>query len=269
MQDMTSEICDSVVIGSPTTSDDIASNTLIDTRDKTTYLVAKYADGNCWMRQNLNMTLTADTAVTAYDFSTGETFSYTPAYTTQTETGTTWEQTASDGARSFNVNSDKYSVGTDINTAASLETSGQPYEQIGTLYNWAAATAQTGTAAAAATTEVSTSICPQGWRLPSNSGDYSFSELMGAYGLPTTNQSSLTSANNYSGQLQNPLNFNRPGYYAWSSGALGARGSRGYFWSSTAFNSTNARLLHFYSSGFNPQSGNSKGYGFSVRCVAV
>ncbi|MBR2726159.1 hypothetical protein IKE87_02735, partial [Candidatus Saccharibacteria bacterium] len=108
-----------------------------------------------------------------------------------------------------------------------------------------------------------------GWRLPAYSGDYSFSTLMGSYGLPTTNQGSLTSANNYSGQLQNPLNFNRPGRYYWSNGALDLRGMNGHFWSSVGYSSTHAHSLDFRSSYFNPQNGGSKGYGFSVRCVAV
>ena len=269
MQDMTSEICDSVVIGSPYVTADIAKNTLIDTRNSKTYLVAKYADGHCWMRENLNLLLTSGTAVVAYNFETGSTFSYTPNNTTQTSTGTAWSQDASDGTRSFNQNKDKFIGGMDIATSGGTGAdSGQPYERIGVLYNWAAATAQTGAQAAAAgssgETEVKTSICPKGWRLPSNSGNYSFSVLMGSYGLPTTNQSA-----GYSGQLQNPLNFNRPGFYYWSNGALNSRGADGHFWSSVGYSATYAHYLAFYSSGFYPQNGNYKGYGFSVRCVAV
>ena len=76
-------------------------------------------------------------------------------------------------------------------------------------------------------------------------------------------------SNNYSGQLQNPLNFNRPGNYGWSNGALDLRGTRGSFWSSVGYSSTGAHALDFYSSYFHPQNGNDKGYGFSVRCVSV
>ncbi|MBR2726220.1 hypothetical protein IKE87_03060, partial [Candidatus Saccharibacteria bacterium] len=276
MQDMTSAICDSVVIGSPYVVADITKNTLIDTRNNKTYLVAKYADGHCWMRENLNYVFTAGGTVVAYNFQTGQTFNYTTTYATQTATGTAWAQDASDGTRSFQQNKDNCIGGTDINTSGGTGATcdaNKPYERIGVLYNWAAATAQTGAQAAAAGSSgeqvIPTSICPKGWRLPANSGDYSFSTLMGSYGLPTTNQGSLTSANNYSGQLQNPLNFNRPGHYYWSNGALYGRGTYGYFWSSVGYSSTYAHGLSFGSSGFYPQDGNGKGNGFSVRCVAV
>ncbi|MBR2726073.1 hypothetical protein IKE87_02295, partial [Candidatus Saccharibacteria bacterium] len=271
MQDMTPEICDSIVIGSPYTTADIAKNTLVDTRNNKTYLVAKYADGHCWMRENLNYVFTENGTVEAYNFQTGETFNYTTPLATQTETGTAWAQDASDGPHSFKRDEDLCIGGMDIATSGGTGATcdaNKPYERIGVLYNWAAATAQTGeqakNAGSSGETEVKTSICPKGWRLPANSGDYSFSVLMGSYSLPTTNQDQ-----GYSGQLQNPLNFNRPGYYGWSSGALGSRGTYGYFWSSVGYSSTSAHHLSFGSSGFYPHDGYSKGYGFSVRCVAV
>ncbi|MBR2726093.1 hypothetical protein IKE87_02400, partial [Candidatus Saccharibacteria bacterium] len=173
---------------------------------------------------------------------------------------------ASDGARSFRRDEDLCIGGTDISTSGGTGTTcdtNKPYEGIGVLYNWAAATAQ-NTEAASKTTEVSTSICPKGWRLPAYLGDYSFSTLMGSYSLPTTDQNQ-----GYSGQLQNPLNFNRPGNYGWSNGALNFRGTSGNFWSSVGHSSTNARLLSFYFNSFYPQVGYPKGHGFSVRCVAV
>ncbi|MBR2709583.1 hypothetical protein IKE72_00705, partial [Candidatus Saccharibacteria bacterium] len=280
MQDITPEICDSIVIGSPSleTADGINANTLIDTRNNKTYLVAKYADGHCWMRENLNLLMTAGSGIEAYNFETKSIFTYTPEQygTTQTAEGTAWPADASDGARSFQRDKDNCIGGTDINTSGgSVATcdANKPYERIGVLYNWAAATAQTGDqakdAGASGEQVIPTSICPKGWRLPANSGDYSFSVLMGSYGLPTTNQGSLTSANNYSGQLQNPLNFNRPGYYNLSNGALYARSAGGRFWSSVGYSATDAHYLNFHSAAFRPQDGYSRGFGFSVRCVAV
>ncbi|MBR2725817.1 InlB B-repeat-containing protein, partial [Candidatus Saccharibacteria bacterium] len=258
MQDMTSSICSSVATGS--------AGTLIDTRNNQTYAVAKYLDGHCWMRENLNYAFTAGGTVVAYDFSTGNTFNYTTPYDTRTTTGEVWAEDASDGAKSYGGDKDKYIGGMNIADAGVVKDTGEPYERIGVLYNWAAATAQTGAQAAAVSgeTEVKTSICPKGWRLPANSGDYSFSTLMGSYSLPTTNQSQ-----GYSGQLQNPLNFNRPGHYYWSDGTLYKMGTGGYFWSSVGYSSASAHNLYFYSSAFHPQDGLRKGNGFSVRCVAV
>ena len=276
MQDMTSSICSATTTptGSATTFDTTGDHrgdtsyvprvTLTDIRDGSTYLVSKLADGHCWMSQNLSLTLTAGTPVTAYDFNTGSVFSYTPANTTQTTTGTPWAKDASDGARSYSGDKDKYIGGADITVSGGTgSNTGEPYEKIGILYNWAAATAQ-NSEAASKTTETTTSICPKGWRLPSNNGNYSFSVLMGSYGLPTTNQDQ-----GYSGQLQSPLNFNRPGYYHWSNGALHSRGTNGVFWSSVGYSSAYAHYLAFSSSDFYPQDGYNKGFGFSVRCVSV
>ncbi|MBR2709508.1 hypothetical protein IKE72_00280 [Candidatus Saccharibacteria bacterium] len=280
MQEMTSSVCSATTTpaSSATTFDTtgehagdttfVPRTTLTDTRDGSTYLVSKLADGHCWMSQNLALELTASENVTAYNFSTGQTFNYSPAYTTQTTTGTAWEDNAGNGARSYGGDKDKYVGGTNIAEAGTISNTGGPYEKIGILYNWAAATAQTGEEAAAAGTSgeqvIPTSICPKGWRLPANSGDYSFSTLMGSYELPTTNQKQ-----GYSDQLDNPLNFNRPGYYNWSNGILWGRGVDGDFWSSVGYSAKGAHDLSFYSAQFYPQDGDSKGYGFSVRCVAV
>ena len=260
MQDMTSNICNSVAKGS--------TGTLIDTRNNKTYAVAKYLDGHCWMRENLNYIFTENGTVEAYNFQTGETFNYTPDNSTQTTAGPHWNEDASDGARSFARDENKFLGGTNIATDGTIMNTGQPYERIGVFYNWAAATAQTGEEAAAAGSSgeqvIPTSICPRGWRLPANSGDYSFSTLMGSYGFPTTSQSQ-----GYSGQLQNPLNFNRPSYYRWSNGALSSRGTSGHFWSSVGDSATTAHDLAFSSTSFYPKGSDGKGFGFSVRCVAV
>lgn len=51
-------------------------------------------------------------------------------------------------------------------------------------------------------------------------------------------------------------------------GALYNQGTHGDFWSATAKDGTSAYDLDFNSSGLNPQDTDSKGYGFTVRCVA-
>ena len=72
----------------------------------------------------------------------------------------------------------------------------------------------------------------------------------------------------YSGQLQNPLNFNRPGDYNYSSGNLYYRGASGHFWTSMAYNAARAFNFDFSSSDYRPWMTHEKGFGFSVRCVA-
>ncbi len=276
MQDMTSAICAATTTpsASATQADTDGSHagdtnyvprtTLRDTRDGTTYLVSKLADGNCWMSQNLELKLTENVAVEAYDFDTNSTYSWTSNHTTQTSTGTTWAQDGSDGARSYAFPDNRYYGGTDINTPASASTTGQPYEKAGVLYNWYAATA--GTGGTSSTSEVYGSICPKGWRLPAKDtgASNSFSHLAGVYGLPTTN----TTGSGYSRQLQFPIQFNRSGHYYWSNGQLNALGAQGFYWSSVGSSTTTyAYDFGFGSSTFYPQEYSSKGQGFAVRCV--
>ncbi|MBQ2638215.1 hypothetical protein IJF89_00855, partial [Candidatus Saccharibacteria bacterium] len=65
-----------------------------------------------------------------------------------------------------------------------------------------------------------------------------------------------------------PLSFSRSGSYYWYSGGLSNRGSSGYYWSAASYSDTSSYLLTFNSSYLYPRNGNSKGYGFAVRCVA-
>lgn len=47
------------------------------------------------------------------------------------------------------------------------------------------------------------------------------------------------------------------------------QGSFGYFWSATPISAAVSYGLDYNSGGVNPQGGSNKGYGYSVRCVAV
>ncbi len=275
MQEMTSGVCEATTRpdSSATEIDSHGSHvndtnyvprkTLRDTRDNTNYLVSKLADGNCWMSQNLELKLTKNVAVEAYNFNTDSTYSFIPNNTTQTTTGTTWPESGGE-SRSYAFQNNTYYGGTDISTPATASTTGEPYEKAGVLYNWYAATAGSGTTTA--TSEVTSSICPKGWRLPANDANASnsFSHLAGVYGLPTTNTSGT-----YSRQLQFPLQFNRPGYYNWNYARLDEPGVTGTYWSSVGGGSTaNAKYFYFRSGFFNPQNGYNKGFGFNVRCLA-
>ncbi len=275
MQEMTSQVCSNTTTpnASATQIDADGSHhgdknyvprtTLTDSRDGTDYLVSKLADGNCWMSQNLELKLTANQAVEAYDFNTNQTFSFTPNNTTQTSTDTTWAQSGGE-SRSYTYADNTYYGGTNISQTAPVKTSGEPYEKAGVLYNWYAATA--GTGGTGSTSEVYGSICPKGWRLPANAtgASNSFSHLAGVYGLPTTNTGS-----GYSRQLQFPLQFNRPGNYRWSDGKPPNQGAGGFYWSSVGYGTaTNACHFGFYSRRFEPQNDNRKGFGFTVRCLA-
>ena len=127
---------------------------LIDSRDDNKYTVAKLADGNCWMTENLR--LTGSRTLTAND----------------SDISSNWPlpaETASD----FDWVKDC------TNTAYHMKSStdATTYASYGNYYNWYAATAGTGTCAMESGNATS-SICPKGWKLPIGS---SFQALYDEY----------------------------------------------------------------------------------------
>ena len=103
--------------------------------------------------------------------------------------------------------------------------------------------------------DTSHSICPKGWRLPTQT---EYITLITQYG-----------GNNATGgkALQaSPANFKKGGYYR--SGSPNEVGGYGYYWSSTAADSNYAWYLFFDDSIAVSNYSRNKYVGFSVRCVA-
>ena len=176
----------------------------------------------------------------------------------------------SDKALYNNPMSRSYCYGTSIQSS---------YTKCGYLYNWYAATAGTGTYATSTRgTNVSGSICPTGWRLPSASSDGSTATGDGT--SYTAADFAVLNASMNAGSLT--TGSTSTSYYAgwqysgawsgvfsglWANG-FSYQGSEGYYWSSTANSSTNARYLTFSSSSVYPSSLSDRKYvGFAVRCV--
>ncbi len=124
---------------------------------------------------------------------------------------------------------------------------------VGTFYSWFAATAGSGNASVTSSgTNVSDSICPKGWRLPTGGSSGEFSKL----GLTKSNISI------------SPFYFLRSGLYLGLYGAVYGTGRYGRYWSSTSTNSSCAYYLYFNSSSVNPSNDLNRYRGMSVRCVA-
>jgi uncharacterized protein (TIGR02145 family) len=217
------------------------------------------------MSQSLALDLTADEPIVASN-NDGTTTTVTPNNTTQTTTGTKWAQ-ADDYWRSYKPQASKnetyYQSGTTKSSSPTGSGVTYDWEKAGNIYNWYAATAGTGTSSMTSS-DATASICPKGWRLPFKSGAKSYYNLITTtYGLASSSAGSLA-------LRANPLYFNLSGDYEYDSGAMGSQGSSGFYWSSTAYSSaTDAYNLYFGTSRIRPQFGHSKGFGFSVRCVAL
>ena len=167
MQQMTSEICTASAINE--------TKQLVDTRDGKKYWVAKLADENCWMTQNLDLDLDKNTTLTPSD--TNIATNWTPANSTATviadfhnsniapysfDPGDYYMNNVIHSARSCD-----YISGTCGNFSTSMFESGEEHGHIGNYYNFSAAVAQNDTSSYTTNgVSVETSICPKGWRLP-------------------------------------------------------------------------------------------------------
>ena len=296
--DMTATIYNSFTSTFTVSKDTITA--LTDKRDNMVYTIAKLADGNCWMIENLRLVNTATTGNNVNNTSiTNESLaqgyggvfhglagtesanfadSTTPnsLYTTDTSSTTHNIITGSNLGyrlpRYFNSIANMPSTLSNTQSVTSVDAYTSFSYHIysyGNYYTWAAAIADTSDYATSnGHAKVETSICPTGWHLPyggngnteANPGNTSG----GFYYL--ANQMTATSSNKDSANKIRafPNNFVSAGYYSTS---LSNRGSSGHYWSSSAGSNTGAYYLSFYNTSLSVASHTSKFNGYSVRCV--
>ena len=202
IQDVTAEYCDSL--------DFFEVKTLKDRRDSKSYDFAKYADGRCWMLQDL-----------AFEPGTGS---------KSLESATT------------DVGSDKtVEFSTSDETKAAYHVQTGQYSSYSILYNFRAATAGTYNGSQSANDTIANSLCPTSWKLPdaqnqsavysNGQGElyglhhYNIGEAYGGGSSKSTNwnrNTFLFSSNNISlstGGTAKALNFKYSG--AWKFGSSG------------------------------------------------
>ena len=284
MQDMTTEICNASTVGQ--------TNRLKDTRDDKLYWVAKLADNQCWMTQNLDLDLSTETALAPDDSNVSD--NWTPTMSTQTTLSSGEFTSGTDGyngVRSFDpglyVNDpskgwsscNTYYEDTSACTAGNwtkitdsmspmtaertdgIVVDGDTYDAhylVGNYYQFNAATAGTGASVTDQYDDASSSVCPKGWRLPSRGNSNDTNDF---YALTTGN--SVTTGSTLS---KAPYYFIPAGYVY--SGSLNYAGCSGDYWSSTASSDAYAYYLYFGSGGVDPSNGGNRYDGQSVRCLA-
>ncbi|MBR3324156.1 hypothetical protein IKG24_01275, partial [Candidatus Saccharibacteria bacterium] len=224
------------------------SYTVYDSRDNQKYAIAKLADGEVWMLQNLKLGKTTD-SITLTDI-----LSDVPT------TGFTLNGKSSDGV--FN----SYT----IDGIPNQNNNSQYYcaNDYGCYYNWYTATAGTGTTSVSSDgATVSHSICPAGWSLPTGGPNGQFKALYNKY--PSASQMLVTPTS----LTENTNGAAKPGFLL--SGARNSNGnlataSYGYYWSNTAYSSETAYSLTLSASEVYPSDyeiDNGKYLGFAIRCV--
>ena len=248
MQDMTTAYCQNTMTTYDGTNEG-AVVTLNDPRgDGQTYRVAKLADGNCWMLDNLKLgSATGATALTPADSNVGSNFSLPQLATTGTADA--------DNPGAYGP------VPGDTGAGAT---------SYGYLYNWSAATAGESTTSHDETAgNAPYSICPANWRLPIG-GDYNtgvgeFAALdvaFGGNGLPAGSGE----PNIAKWQSGGPFKGTLAGY--WSGGFVG-QGAFGVLWSGSASSggAGNALYAYFDAAYVYPGGGGGRAVGFGVRCL--
>ena len=247
---------------------------LKDSRDNEVYAVAKLADGNYWMIENLRLDNSSELSLQntnnpslplTNDYNAGITSNFLSATsnswctssnaqcnnqsklntnnTTLATTSPAFSQNYTNGAHSSDFNTNLYSYGN--------------------YYNWYSATAGRGIYETSSNQVAAGDICPAGWQLPyGGSGDANSGKGNTSGGFYYLNNLLGNSSNAW---RSFPNNFIYSGY--WYNSQTSSRGNQGYYWSSTASSTNSAYYLYFYNS-YVGTSNTNKYNGSSVRCVA-
>ena len=191
---------------------------LTDTRDNDTYAVAKLADGNCWMIENLRLDYDANIATSntqSNNNAFGGVFSglaqpETANFSNSTTANTLYKSdgsgdiagingatlsdigTASNpGYRFSRYRNDNTNTNSTINSntnVSNMTGTGQNVYSYGNYYTWAAAIADTTYYNTNNQSITTTSLCPSGWRLPQGGMAYASTGTTGVNitGNPST-----------------------------------------------------------------------------------
>ena len=278
-----------------------AVTALTDQRDDDTYAVAKLADGNCWMIENLRLDNTNSdnsTGTLSQGYATGFAGLADPESPWIYNSTTANSLYSTDGSTSVTISGSNPAYRmpryNNVNTPSSASdrpsnptandatnnTSNAGMYSYGNYYTWTAASTDTSTTSAG---DYNTkSICPTGWSIP-RGGNKSRESTNDFWTYIVTNLNGGTNPANYDSSttpyyhgstegtpVSNalrayPNNFVYSGYIGGSS--VSSRGSNGDYWSSTAYSSNDVYYLYFLSSRVNPGTYDSdKSVGRSVRC---
>ena len=233
---------------------------LFDNRDEKQYYVAKLADGNIWMTQNLDHDIVAQANYYTPQ-NTDIPSAWTPSTATYATSNTTWvgsvntPESYDPGDLCWNGTINHYN-GTI--TTDTIVCGNDKHMSIGNYYNWTAAVAMNDSSSYTTDEEdVDQSICPAGWRLPTLSGNKSYGNLA----------TTLSLTSGASGNVQNtPVYFVYGGDWGGASYGVGALG---YYWPSVVHDDYLAYLFGFNEGGgLSSQYHDDRDYGNSVRCVA-
>ena len=260
MQDATDSMCKEVYVG--------ATETLIDSRDNTTYMAGRLKDGNCWMLDNLALDPTDPT--TAANMNASNTNATAEAITNYLNGGnpgsnTGWSSTAvanvvSDFGNIIQPRINNASKNTLVTSYGPASINGQA--KVGIYYNYCAATVGTychasgqGVDKPDTFIDADQDICPANWRMPTGGSTGECFALSQKYGTYATNSNSLQ------------YNFSTPLSGEFSISSASGQGSYGHFWSSTFNGGSYMSFLGVTPTSAIPMYSNHRNVGQSIRCL--
>ena len=249
---------------------DGATGTMTDSRDGTTYHVAKLADGKIWMLDNLALDLT-DSTVLNNVAAANTNASATSITALKSGNRTAGDQYATSGVSS-NWTTDSFSDPR-INMAnkdiipSNAPTNGAGYNKVGGYYNYCAASAGSycygnGSSAGTSSGNATEDICPKNWRMPTGGTNGEYAALANIIYGSTGNTADATAIADYRNALSLPLSG---GFFL---GSIEYLGSGGTFWSnSRASSSSDMYYMSVDTSDVSPSQYYQRQLGMSVRCL--
>lgn len=217
-----------------------------------TYRVAKLADGNCWMLDNLKLgSTTGSITLTPTDSNVASNF--------------TLPQVKADNPYDYSTNPGNSYDTPQVHGPVPGDT-GVGETNYGYLYNWSAATAgETRTTMPVTADDAQHSICASGWRLPSGGPNGDFSGLDRAFGGTGGSATAGPSLDDWKsdGAFHSVFAGN------WYNGGFMHQGRYGYWWSRSAnpAHLGNALGAHIDAGGVYPDSHYYRYSGRSIRCI--
>ena len=227
-----------------------------DSRDGQTYAIARLADGNCWMLQNLKLgAKTESLTLTAADSNvSGAGFTLNNKLADGKFPATTITDTAPGSRNAFVYDSQAYYCA----------------DTYGCYYNSYTATAGSMTSSTGAGVNVNYSVCPAGWTLPTGGSGGQFEILATAYGGTGIDAVTKLLVANPTTATENVNGQYTPGFLL--GGIYGADGAtyvaeNSQYWSRTSYSIGRGHCLLIDDSSVYPAPYDHKFYGRAVRCL--
>jgi uncharacterized protein (TIGR02145 family) len=232
---------------------------LEDNRDGEVYMVAKLADNNIWITENLRLlpntaTITnRNTNHPTIDFING-------APSSSSSTG----QCSGDNTTCVDqINYNAHNLDRTLTPAYNGSTNSTYWYSYGVMYNWYTATAGNGTYELTSTSAVG-DLCPAGWHLPSGGAS-------GEWGVLASNMPGNNGTAKSASLRRYPTNFLYSGDYNPQKDIPDGVGKQGRFWSTTPVSSNikNAYRMGYNSTEVTAATSNSwnKWDNFAIRCI--